>query len=122
MSRHPSGYAQRKISGEHLGPRIREKRIKKGMTLQKLADAIGVQGNYISQMESGDKMPSLTTFICLANALDSTADELLCDYLVAENQVINGKVNADISALDKEQQRHIEALVALEINYLKDKN
>ena len=122
MSRRPSGYLGHQISGKFLGPRIREKRVKKGMSLQKLADEIGVQGNYISQMECGDKMPSLPTFIRLANALDATADELLCDYLIAEKHEVNAKVNADISMLGKEQQRHIEALVALEINYLKEKN
>ncbi len=119
MSRRPSGYVKPDISGKYLGPRIKETRIRKGIPIRKLAEDIGVEGNYISQMESGDKMPSMATFIRLANALDVTADELLCDYLVAEKQVVNTKVNTDISGLAKEQQRHIEALVALEISYLK---
>lgn len=122
MSRRPSGYVQPDISGKYLGPRIKEVRNRKGIPVRKLAEDVGVEGNYISQIESGDKIPSLATFIRLANALEVTADELLCDYLVAERQVVNTKVNVDISTLSKAQQRHIEALVALEMDYMKEKN
>ena len=122
MSRRPSGYVQPDISGKYLGPRIKEVRNRKGIPVRKLAEDVGVEGNYISQIESGDKIPSLATFIRLANALEVTADELLCDYLVAERQVVNTKVNVDISTLNKAQQRHIEALVALEMDYMKEKN
>lgn len=122
MSRRRSGYIDQKYSGKYLGPRIKDARISKGISIQKLADQIGVLGNYVSQLENGDKMPSIDTFIRIANALNVTADELLCDYLIAENKVVNCKVNADISSLDKVQQRHIEELVALEIKFLQENN
>ena len=122
MARRKSGYVGKKYTGEYLGPRLKDARVKKGMTIQRLADEVGVMGNYISQMENGDKMPSMDTFIRLANALDVTADDLLCDYLNAEKQVVNKKVNVDISSLDKSQQRFIEQLVALIIQFLKSRN
>lgn len=122
MARRKSGYVGKKYTGEYLGPRLKDARVKKGMTIQRLADEVGVMGNYISQMESGDKMPSMDTFIRLANTLDVTADDLLCDYLNAEKQVVNKKVNVDISSLDKSQQRFIEQLVALIIRFLKSRN
>ena len=122
MARRKSGYVGKKYTGEYLGPRLKDARVKKGMTIQRLADEVGVMGNYISQMESGDKMPSMDTFIRLANTLDVTADDLLCDYLNAEKQVVNKKVNVDISSLDKSQQRFIEQLVALIIQFLKSRN
>ena len=122
MARRKSGYVGKKYSGEYLGPRLKDARVKKGMTIQRLADEVGVMGNYISQMENGDKMLSMDTFIRLANALDVTADDLLCDYLNAEKQVVNKKVNVDISSLDKSQQRFIEQLVALIIQFLKSRN
>ena len=122
MARRKSGYVGKKYTGEYLGPRLKDARVKKGMTIQRLADEVGVMGNYISQMESGDKMPSMDTFIRLANALDVTADDLLCDYLNAEKQIVNKKVNVDISSLDKSQQRFIEQLVALIIQFLKSRN
>ena len=67
-------------------------------------------------------MPSLETIIHIANTLGVTIDDLLCDYLDAERSVVNQKVNIDISSLDKSQQRFIEQLVALVIQFLKPKN
>lgn len=119
MSRRRSGYDENKFSGEYLGPRIKEYRVKQGMSMIKLANEVGVLPNYISQLENGDKVPSLDTFIRITNALNVTADELLCDYLSAECHVVESKLNAGISGLSKEDQRHIEELVVMQINYIK---
>ena len=96
MSRRRSGYNDNKFSGKYLGPRIREYRMARGMSVVKLAKEVGILPNYISQLESGDKLPSLDTFIRIANALNVTADELLCDYLVAELQVVESKLNTNV--------------------------
>ena len=122
MARRRSGNVESKLDGRLLGSRIREIRIKKGMSARRLADQVGVLGNYISQLERGDKVPSLETLIHIANTLGVTTDDLLCDYLDAERVVVNQKVNIDISSLDKRQQRFIEQLVALVIQFLKPKN
>lgn len=119
MSRRRSGYLNDKYSGQHFGARLRELRTRKGISLQRLADEIGVLRNYVSQLESGDKMPSMDTFIRIANILEVTADELLCDYLVAENRIVSAKIQDEIATLNKDQQRHVEELVATEIQYLR---
>ena len=119
MSRRRSGYDEERFSGKYLGPRIKEYRTKRGMSVIKLANEVGILPNYISQLENGDKIPSLDTFLRIANVLNVTADELLCDYLTAEVSVVESKLNLSISALSKEEQRHIEEMVALEINYIK---
>ena len=119
MSRRRSGYDENKFSGEYLGPRIREQRVARGMSVVKLANEVGVLPNYISQLENGDKMPSLDTFIRITNVLNVTADELLCDYLNAESYVVESKLNSSIADLSKEDQRHIEELVTMQINYIK---
>ena len=119
MPRRRSGYLNDKYSGQHFGARLRELRTRKGISLQRLADDIGVLRNYVSQLESGDKMPSMDTFIRIANILEVTADELLCDYLVAENRTVSAKIQDEIATLNKDQQRHVEELVATEIQYLR---
>ena len=63
----------------NLGKRIREKRypgILPKKLWQKKAD---VGTTHISHIETGCTKLSLTTFISIANALDVSADELLCD-------------------------------------------
>ena len=119
MSRRRSGDDENTFSGEFLGPRIKEYRVKRGMSVVKLANEVGVLPNYISQLENGEKVPSLNTFIRITNVLNVTANELLCDYLNAESNVVESKLNTSIAGLSKEDQRHIEELVTLQINYIK---
>ena len=42
MSRRRSGYEEARFSGEFLGPRIKEYRIKRGASVIKLANEVGV--------------------------------------------------------------------------------
>jgi transcriptional regulator with XRE-family HTH domain len=52
-----------------FGARLQELRNKRGMTIQALAEAADMSGTYISNLEVGVKVPSLTTLIRLAAAL-----------------------------------------------------
>lgn len=54
---------------ELFGERLRELRQKRGLTLQALADEAEMSLTYLSDMERGLKVPSLTTVIRLAAAL-----------------------------------------------------
>ena len=119
MSRRRSGILDEKLSGKYLGVRMRKHRKAKNISIQKLADEIGVTRNYISQLEKGEKIPSLDTLIRIANVLKVRADELLCDYLSAENSIVPSEINAKIAALPKLQQRHIEHIIDIEIEFMK---
>ena len=63
--------------GEVFGRRLREIRQKRGMTQEALAQAAGTAGPYISDMERGLKVPSLTTVLRLALALDCKPTALI---------------------------------------------
>ena len=119
MARSRSGNVHPKVSGEYFGKRMREIRISKNLSVQKVADEVGIQRNYVSQIEKGDKIPSADTMIRIANVLSVTMDSLLCDYLDTANQVIPAGVYAKIAELPRNQQRHIERLIDLEIEFLK---
>lgn len=60
-----------------FGQRLREMRLKRGHTLQSLAEAAAMSFPYISEMERGIKVPSLTTIIRLAVALDCKVMDLV---------------------------------------------
>jgi len=62
-----------KVFGDHL----RELRGKRGETQRSLADAAGLTHPYIAEMESSRKVPSLTTLIRLAIALDCEVSDLV---------------------------------------------
>lgn len=64
-----------------IGKRIREKRIKKNLTQEMLAASVGISNPHISNIERGRTKVSLSTLTDIANCLDTTVDELLCDNL-----------------------------------------
>ena len=64
-----------------LGKRIRERRKKLKLSQSTLADLIDCEPTYVSYIENGKRSMSLETLINVANALETTADELLKDSL-----------------------------------------
>jgi transcriptional regulator with XRE-family HTH domain len=63
--------------GELFGRRLREVRQKRGFTQQHVADLADMSLTYVSNMENGFKVPSLTTIIRLAVALDCKVMDLV---------------------------------------------
>lgn len=61
----------------HFGKRLREIRIARNMKQQTLADAVNIALRTYQHYEQGDREPSLSTLIALADALDVSVDELL---------------------------------------------
>lgn len=61
-----------------IGRRIKQKRIERGMTQEKLSELIGIGPSHMSHIESGTTVPSFEVFLVLVNVLDCSADELLC--------------------------------------------
>ena len=66
-----------------LGRRIKEERLKLGLTQAKLAEDIDISDTYVGQIERGERSLTLDTLIRLVNRLGVTVDYLLKDYVVA---------------------------------------
>ena len=67
----------RQPEGEVFGRRLREMREKYGVTQHELAVASGLTDAYISNMENGFSVPSLTTVLRIAVALDCKVTTLV---------------------------------------------
>ena len=63
-----------------FGRRLRELRKARGLSQEALAEAADLSGNYISDLELGLKVPSLTILVRLSEALDIGTPELLADF------------------------------------------
>lgn len=83
------------IDSVSLGMRIRSIRTKQNITLQVLADKVGVSVVFLSQVERGQNNGSLDTVVAIANALQVSIEELLVDSLV----VTNSKADDELSYL-----------------------
>ena len=83
-----------------IGQRIKEKRIEKGMTQEKLSEAIGVGPSHMSHIESGSTVPSFEVFISILNALECSADQLLCRETVATKPLLNSWLSEIVADCD----------------------
>ncbi len=70
-----------------IGVRIRRLRKERGLTQQTLAEMSGQEPSNISHIERGATKLSLPTLVSVANALDVTVDQILCDSLTASKTV-----------------------------------
>lgn len=66
---------------ESVGSNIRKYRLMKKMRQEDLAEKAGLSTNYVGALERGEKVPSLETLIDILNALDISADMVLCDVI-----------------------------------------
>ena len=66
---------------KEIGQRIKHYRNEKGLSQEELANQIGTTAKHISKIENGAKALSLEFLIIFANALDTTANDLLGDNL-----------------------------------------
>jgi transcriptional regulator with XRE-family HTH domain len=60
-----------------FGKHLEKIRTEKGLSLRKLADLADVDFSQIHRIEKGQSNPSLTMLMTIAEALESTAQELL---------------------------------------------
>lgn len=60
-----------------LGKRLKQKRMAESLTQEQLAEKTNLSVAYIGMLERGKRVPSLETFIVIADELNATADELL---------------------------------------------
>jgi transcriptional regulator with XRE-family HTH domain/quercetin dioxygenase-like cupin family protein len=64
---------------ENLGARIREIRMRNGMSLRELARRIDVSPSFISQIENGRSQPSVMTLYALSQLLGLSIDDIFED-------------------------------------------
>ena len=68
---------------ERLGPRIRDERGRRGLSLEQLADRAGVSRSMLSDVERGAKLPTVLVLDRIATGLDTSIARLLGEERVA---------------------------------------
>lgn len=60
-----------------IGPRIREERMRAGLSQRELARRLGLSASMISQLESGQSKPSVGTLYAIVTELDVSLDRVI---------------------------------------------
>ena len=87
-----------------LGIKIREARQNKGYTQEVLAEKAGIGNMYIGEIERGEKMPSLNTFIKLIEALDVSADYVLRDEVSSGKEYVFDELTKKLESITPRQR------------------
>lgn len=77
------------------------------MTQEELAERTNLSTTYIGMVERGEKKPSLETFVRILNALNVSADVVLCDVLNGGYTVKNSLLNEKLLKLSDDDRNKI---------------
>lgn len=94
-----------------IGQRLKTKRIEKGLTQEKLSEIIGVGPSHMSHIESGSTVPSFEVFIAILNALECSADELLCREIKTAKPQLNSWLSELVADCDETEMKIISDIV-----------
>ena len=96
---------ENEINYEALGARIREARLRKHISQEKLSEMVNVSVRYMSNIELAKSKIGLQTLNAVANALDTTIDALLYDsspLLVSKYDTEAKEVLSDCNSREKQ--------------------
>ena len=103
-----------------LGRKIRDLRLRRGLTVQQLAEASNLSKGFISQVENDRTSPSLATLRDLAHALETSVAYLVVEedqvpYVVRRDErprVQVGGNTSKVEVLSAQPKRNLELLMA----------
>ena len=108
-----------------IGSRIRDMRIKHGMSQAELAERASISLPHMSEIENGKTKLKLSTFVYLAEALQVSADSLLRLNVPEVNEIYQGEFNeiiADCSPAEIESLIKIVAEIKATMRSTKNEN
>ncbi len=108
------------MADKQVGRRVKERREALGLTQEELAERIDVAPHFISTVERGISFPRYEKMILLINALETSADSLLCDVLDNASGPRASILSEMLGELPAKEQKRILEVVELMIRQAKD--
>lgn len=88
------------LDSKSLGKKLKSYRAKAGWSLEECSEKIGISARYLADIERGDKVPRLETFVLILNTLVAPADDVLQDSLVAGYKSKSNYILKKLETLD----------------------
>ena len=93
------------MDSKSLGKKIKSYRAKCGWNLETCAERIGITSRYLADIERGDKVPTLETFIRILNTLTASSDDVLQDSLVIGCESKSNDVSKKLDTPDSTRRK-----------------
>lgn len=106
---------------QNAGRQIQLLRIQHGFTQKQLAEKINSSQNYISDVETGKKQPSIDYYVAVANFFNVSLDHLFSDSIKMKKNIIIDNVVLKMSYMSEEDQKLILSIVENIDKYIKQK-
>lgn len=94
-----------------IGRRIRAVRMEYGTSQEALAEKAGVGTSHISHIETGKSIASLQTFVDILNALNCSADELLCIEVKKARPIYDSWIAEQLADCSQDEIKLITELI-----------
>lgn len=108
------------MDSKALGKKLRSYRTKRGWSLNKCSEKIGISTRYLADIERGDKIPKLETFILILNTLTASADDVLQDSLAIGYEAKSNDVAQRLEALDAARRKQALQILDSVISVLQE--
>lgn len=103
------------------GARMREYRLKLGLTQEQFAERTGLTVNYIARVERGESFPRLDSLITIINSLGATADAIFCDVIDESTNYPISSLVLELESLSPKDKLQIMEIVRILIRQAKDR-
>ena len=104
---------QQEIDYAKLGQRIKETRINRGLTQDKLAEAVCCNTSHISNIENDHTKVSLNTLLAVANSLNTSIDYLLSDQYENTSLALEKEILRAVKGCDDEKKKKILKMIEI---------
>lgn len=103
-----------------MGKKLKSYRAKCGWSLKECSERIGISTRYLANIERGDKVPKLETFLLILNTLNASADDVLQDSLVVGYEAKSNDMIRKLNALDVTKRKQALEIFDSVISSLKE--
>ena len=111
------------IDYSSIGYKVKQARIKAGITQEQLAEAVGVGVTHISHLETGSGTVSLKVFIAIVNFLNCSADDLLCKEIKTAKPFVDNWLTELVADCDQTEIKIIaDTITTLKRSLRKNKS
>ena len=99
-----------------IGKRIKRYRAEKGLSQEELAEMVGITYKHLSNIETGNRRPSLEIVVSIASALNISPDDILIGSLKQSRPLIE----TDIHGLLLDCNHDEREMLTRTLQFLKD--
>ena len=99
------------------GERIKNARIEKKLTLEKLSEQIGISRNFLWEIEAGRKAPAIQTLYCISKALNISVDYIFgtvddVKWLdIPQNKTVRHEIEKNLDEMNNKELKIINELI-----------